>query len=128
MESAERLKQKVLQEKRLANRLGWAQTRLEAAERERIWAIASAHAQGLSIRKIATATKLSSSRVHQLLHAEEAGQIPEWLNLLSTDEAPVEASAVDCNSLTVSDWQRPLADEVALMHRMHWVVGAISTG
>ena len=117
MESAERLKQKVLQEKRLANRLGWTQTRLEAAERERIWAIASAHAQGLSIRKIATATTLSSSRVHQLLHAEEAGQIPEWLNALSVDEVPLEAVAVDCNSPTVSDWQRLLADEVALMHR-----------
>ena len=90
MESAERLKQKVLQEKRLANRLGWTQTRLEAAERD------------LSIRKIATATKLSSSRVHQLLHAEEAGQIPEWLNALSTDEIPLEASAVDCNSPTVN--------------------------
>ncbi len=80
MEFSERLKQKVLQEKRLANRLGWAQTRLEAAERERIWAIASAHAQGLSIRKIATATALSSSRVHQLLHTDEADRIPEWLN------------------------------------------------
>jgi len=40
----------------VANRLGWAQARLEAAERERIWAIASAHTQGLSIRKIAAAT------------------------------------------------------------------------
>ena len=117
MESAERLKQKVLQEKRLTNRLGWAQTRLEAAERERIWAIASAHAQGLSVRKIATATTLSSSRVHQLLHAEEAGQIPQWLNALSTDEVPAEASAVDCHSPTVSDWQRRLADEVTLMHQ-----------
>ncbi|PZO20873.1 MAG: hypothetical protein DCF25_05830 [Leptolyngbya foveolarum] len=64
MESPERLRQKGLQEKRVTNRLGWAQTRLEAAEGERIWAIASAHAQGLSIRKIATATTLSSSRVH----------------------------------------------------------------
>lgn len=117
MESADSLKQKVLQENRLANRLGWAQTRLEAAEQERIWAIASAYAQGLSIRKIATATGLSSSRVHQLLHSKEAGQIPAWLNSLSKDEVPVEASAVDCNSPTVSDWQRSLADEVALMHQ-----------
>ena len=117
MEPAERLKQKVLQEKRLAHRLGWAQTRLEAAERERTWAIASAHTQGLSIRKIATATTLSSSRVHQLLHADEAGQIPEWLNALSTHEVPLEASAVDCNRPNVSNWQRSLAEEVALMHQ-----------
>ena len=117
MESADSLKQKVLQENRLANRLGWAQTRLEAAERERIWAISSAHAQGLSIRKIATATGLSSSRVHQLLHSKEAGQIPAWLNSLSTGEVPGEASSGDCNRLTVSDWQRSLADEVALIHQ-----------
>ena len=117
MESAEHLKQKVLQDKRLANRLGWAQIRLEAAERERIWEIASAHTQGLSIRKIATATTLSSSRFHQLLHSEESGQIPVWLNSLSTDEVPLEVSPVDCNNLTVSDWQRSLADEVALMYQ-----------
>ncbi|MGB3672382.1 MAG: hypothetical protein WBG63_18465 [Phormidesmis sp.] len=116
MESAERPKQKVLQEKRLANRLGWTQTRLEAAEQERIWAIASAHAQGLSIRRIATATTLSSSRVHQLLHSEEADQIPEWLNALRVDEIPVEVATVDCDRPTVSDWQRSLADEVGLMH------------
>ena len=130
MESAERLKQKVLQEKRLANRLGWTQTRLEAAERERIWAIAlgasemiaSAHAQGLSIRKIATATTLSSSRVHQLLHSEEADQIPEWLNALRTEETTVEVAAVDCNSPTESDWQRLLADEVVLMRQcIRWL-------
>jgi hypothetical protein len=117
MESAERLKQKVLQEKRVANRLTWVQSRLEAAEQERIWAIASAHSQGLSIRKIATATTLSSSRVHQLLHAEEAGQIPEWLTSLSTDEYPIEASPVNSDHPKVSDWQRSLADEVTLMHQ-----------
>ena len=122
MESAERLKQKVLQEKQLINRLGWTQTRLEAAEQERIWAIASAHAQGLSIRKIAIATTLSSSRVHQLLHSEEAGQIPEWLNALRIEKIPVEVAAVDCNSLTESDWQRLLASEVELTHQcIRWL-------
>jgi len=117
MESPERLKRKVLQENRVAARLGRAQSRLEAAERERIWAIASAHAQGLSIRKIAKVTTLSSSRVHQLLHAEEAGQIPEWLNSLSTNECPVEESVGNGRRPTLSDWQRPLASEVNLMHQ-----------
>ena len=122
MESAERLKQKVLQEKQLINRLGWTQTRLEAAEQERIWAIASAHAQGLSIRKIATATTLSSSRVHQLLHSEEAGQIPKWLNALRIEEISAEVAAVDCNSPTESDWQRLLASEVELTHQcIRWL-------
>ena len=122
MESAERLKQKVLQEKRVANRLALAQSRLEAAEQERIWAIASAHSQGLSIRKIATATALSSSRVHQLLHDDEAGQIPEWLTSLNEAKHPIDAPSVDDNSQTLSALQRQLADEVELMHQcLRWL-------
>lgn len=115
MESTERLKQKVLQEKRVANRLDWAQARLEAAERERIWAIASAHTQGLSIRKIATATTLSSSRVHQLLHTDEADQIPEWLNSLDEVEDPVTDSAAENNSPALGVFKQQLAQEVELM-------------
>jgi hypothetical protein len=37
---------------------------------------------GLSIRKIAAATGLSSSRIHQLLSATEAKEIPVWLSQL----------------------------------------------
>ena len=80
MESAEQLKQRVRKEKQVLARLGLAKTHLENAEREHIWAIASAHSEGLSIRKIAGAMGLSSSRIHQLLHTDEAQQIPEWLN------------------------------------------------
>ena len=116
MESLERLKQKVLQEKRLTNRLARAQTRLEEAERERIWAIASAHTQGLSIRKIAAATRLSSSRVHQLLHTDEASEIPEWLNSLNEAESPVDTVGEN-NSPVLGPFQQQLADEVALMHQ-----------
>ena len=43
--------------------------RLVTADRERTAAIAVAHRQGLSVRQIATAVRLSSARVHQLLHA-----------------------------------------------------------
>ena len=117
MESPERLKQKVLQEKRVANRLGWAQTRLEAAERERIWAIASAHTQGLSIRRIATATTLSSSRVHQLLHTDEADQIPEWMNSLNEINCPAADSATKNNSPTLGALQQQVAAEVDLMQQ-----------
>jgi hypothetical protein len=49
---------------------------------DRIWAIVSAHQAGLSIRKIAGATGLSSSRIHQLLNAREAKEIPVWLSQL----------------------------------------------
>ena len=117
MESAEQLKQKVLQEKRVAVRLARAQSRLEVAEQERIWVIASAHSQGLSIRKIATATTLSSSPVHQLLHSDEADQIPDWLNSLSKAEHLDDASPGEDKGSTLSAWPRQVADEVALMHQ-----------
>lgn len=72
MKLPEQLKQRVLTEKRVTARLRMATTRVEEAEQERIWAVATAHSAGLSIRKIAAATGLTSSRVHQLLHTDEA--------------------------------------------------------
>ena len=66
MEARETVQQRTLREKRLATRLRLASTRVQEADRERLWAIAAPHAAGLSVRKIATATGLSSSRVHQL--------------------------------------------------------------
>ena len=78
----EELHQLVQHERKLKNRLQLATTRLEEAERERIWAIVAAHDAGLSIRKIAAATGLSRSRIHQLLQEQEAHEIPEWLTHL----------------------------------------------
>src|SRR6516164_10372812 len=64
----------------IAARLRLATERLEEAQRERVWAIVEAHQSGLSIRQIAAATGLSSSRVHQLLGSGEAREIPRWLS------------------------------------------------
>jgi len=50
-------------ERRLIARLKTANIRFTDAQVERIWAIVSAHQAGLSIRKIAGATGLSSSRI-----------------------------------------------------------------
>ena len=72
--------------------------------------------QGLSIRKIAAATTLSSSRVHQLLHSDEADEMPEWLNSLNEAEYPVDAAGKN-NSQALGTFQQQLADEVALMHQ-----------
>jgi DNA-binding transcriptional MerR regulator len=69
-------------EQRLIGRLKSANIRFTDAQVERIWAIVSAHQAGLSIRKIARATGLSSSRIHQLLNAPEAKEIPVWLSQL----------------------------------------------
>ncbi len=82
METHEELTQRVRREQQLIARLRLATTRLADADRERIWAIVAAHEAGLSIRKIAAATGLSSSRVHQLLQADAAHEIPTWLSQL----------------------------------------------
>jgi AraC-like DNA-binding protein len=82
----EELRQRVQVERRLIARLKTANIRFTDAQIERIWAIASAHQAGLSIRKIAGATGLSSSRIHQLLNAPEGKEIPVWLSQLSSQQ------------------------------------------
>jgi hypothetical protein len=54
-------------ERRVLTRVSRAAWRLEQAERERVWALASARAEGISIRTLATAIGLSPSRVHQIV-------------------------------------------------------------
>jgi hypothetical protein len=54
-------------ERRVLARVSRAAWRLEQAERERVWALVSARAEGISIRILATAIGLSPSRVHQLV-------------------------------------------------------------
>src|SRR5690242_13853952 len=78
----EALRQRVQLEQGLIVRLRTANLRFSDAQSERIWAIVSAHQAGLSIRKIAGATGLSSSQIHQLLNAPEAKEIPSWLSQL----------------------------------------------
>src|SRR3954463_4184718 len=80
METRDELKERVHREQRIAARLRLATERLEEAQRERVWAIVEAHQAGLSVRQIAAATSLSSSRVHQLLGSDEAREIPRWLS------------------------------------------------
>ena len=83
----EDLHQRVQLEQRLIARLQTATLRFSDAQTERIWAIVSAHQAGLSIRKIADASGLSSSRIHQLLNAPEAHEIPAWLSDLRSSNA-----------------------------------------
>ena len=111
MESLDRSKEKELKDKRAANRLRLAATRVKDAERERIWAIAKAHAEGLSIRTIAKVTGLSSSRVHQLLHTDEAHQVPEWLNDLSVSLSEMVTESDGQQKQEISKVQQELADE-----------------
>jgi hypothetical protein len=107
MEPHEALRQRVRHERQLKTRLQLATTRLEDAERERIWAIVAAHEAGLSIRKIAAATGLSRSRIHQLLQSDDAREIPEWLTHLRARDSASDVQA---------DTDRPSPDAVMKAH------------
>jgi len=54
-------------QKQIRIRLARASFRPEMAELERIWAIVSAHREGLSVRDIARQVGLGPTRVHQLV-------------------------------------------------------------
>ena len=53
--------------------------------------LSSAHEQGLSVRQIAAATGLSSTRVHQLLTSPQSQQIPRWLSQMRELREPGES-------------------------------------
>ena len=69
-------------ERRVLLRVSRAAWRLEQAERERSWALASARAEGVSIRKLAAVVRLSSSRVHQLVAAADLDELDAALGEL----------------------------------------------
>src|SRR6516162_2498484 len=80
METHNEFGERIRREQQVAARLRLATERLDEAQHERIWAIVEAHQSGLSIRQIAAATGLSSSRVHPLLGWDEAREILRWLS------------------------------------------------
>jgi hypothetical protein len=115
METHEQLHHRVHREQQLKARLRLATTRLADAEQERIWAIVAAHHVGLSIRQIATATGLSRSRIHQLLQADEAREIPTWLSQLRAPDH-TEASAHDAEPAAAPvRMQARVAEEVEVL-------------
>src|SRR3954469_15375592 len=88
METNDEFRERIRREGQIAARLRLATDRLEEAQQERIWAVVEAHQSGLSIRQIAAAAGLSSSRVHQLLGSEEAREIPRWLSQQREQDRP----------------------------------------
>src|SRR3954468_20791281 len=87
METKDEFEERIQRQQRLSARLRLATARLEDAPQERIWAVVEAHESGLSIRQIAAATVLSSSRVHQLVGSDESREIPRWLSQRRDQEA-----------------------------------------
>jgi DNA-binding IclR family transcriptional regulator len=108
METNDDFRERIRREQRLAARLRLATERLEEAQRERIWAVVEAHQSGLSIRQIAAATGLSSSRVHQLLGSEESHEIPRWLSQRRGQDVAAQGQA---------DLQARLAGEMDVLRR-----------
>jgi len=67
-------------ERRVLRRVSRAAWRLDQAGRERSWA--SARAEGVSIRALAAAVRLSSSRVHQIVAAADLDELDAALGEL----------------------------------------------
>lgn len=70
--------------RRVLVRVTRAAWRLEQAEREREWALASARAEGVSIRELAKAAGLSPTRVHQIVTTADPGELDTTLTDLRT--------------------------------------------
>jgi hypothetical protein len=116
METHQALRERWQREQRLRARLRLAAVRLEAAEVERVWAVVSAHRQGLSIRAIAAAVGLSRARVHQLLRAPAAADIPARLNALRERGWPIAAPEEETPAAGVGDargGERPVTARLA---------------
>ena len=90
METRETLHERVRREQQVMDRLRRAAIHFTDAQVERAWAISSAHQSGLSIRRIAAATHMSPSRVHQVLNSAEAEDMPAWLGRLREVDSSLE--------------------------------------
>ena len=108
METHDEFEERIRRNQQVAARLRLATERLDEAQHERIWAIVEAHQSGLSVRQIAAATGLSSSRVHQLLGSDEAREIPRWLSQPRRRGRP-----------SPPDVPARLADELEALRRCH---------
>lgn len=95
-------------------RLRHAAFRLEMAQVERLWAVASAKQQGLSVREIAAEMGLSPTRIHQLCTESATQGALEALSVLREVgwPAPEDPSDVDRDAAMVTD---RLVDEAALL-------------
>lgn len=77
-----KFREEVQRKERIRTRLARASFRLEMAELERIWAIVSAHRDGMSVRDIARHAGLGPTRVHQLVTSPQADCVEEALSVL----------------------------------------------
>src|SRR3954466_4295562 len=117
METNAGFDERIRRERQVAARLRLATERLEEAQRERVWAIVEAHQAELSVRQIAAATDLSSSRVHHLLGSDEAREIPRWLSEQRRRNRPDRSGRETAGSPHFPDLQARLAGELEAPRR-----------
>ena len=116
-------------ERRVLQRVSRAAWRLEQAERERVWALASARAEGVSIRTLAAAAGLSPARVHQITAAADLDELDAALGELRAagwpapedpggdDDAELDGRDLICDRLVDEvGWLRQCADWLTHLH------------
>jgi hypothetical protein len=104
---------------------------LEQAEQERAWALASAHAEGVSIRTLAKAVGLSPSRVHQIVAGADVDALAAELGKLRASGCPAPEDP-DASEDTELDGRAEIADrigdEVSWLRRCADWLAQIDTG
>ena len=116
-------------ERRMLRRVSRAAWRLDQAERERSWALASARAKGVSIRTLAAAACLSPARVHQITAAADLDELDAELGELRAagwpapedpggdDDAELDGRELICDRLVDEvDWIRQCAGWLTHLH------------
>lgn len=100
--------------RRVLARVTRAAWRLEQAEKERAWALAAAKTHGASIREIAKAAGLSSSRVHQLVADADIDALDAEMGVLRATgwPAPEDPDVDDGELAGRADIAGRLDDEV----------------
>lgn len=98
-------------QRRLLARVSRAAWRLEQADREQGWALASAHAEGVSIRALAGAVGLSPSRVHQMVAAADLDALAAALGELRTTGWPAPEDP-DADEDIELDGRETIADRI----------------
>jgi len=116
-------------ERRVLQRVSRAAWRLEQAERERAWALASARAEGVTIRTLAAAAGLSPARVHQITAAADLDELDAALGELRAagwpaaedpggdDDAELDGRDLICDRLVDEvGWIRQCAGWLTRLH------------
>src|SRR5260370_41946644 len=116
-------------ERRVLARISRAAWRLDQAERERSWALASARAEGISIRTLASAAGLSPARVPQIAAAADMDELDAALGGLRAagwpapedpggdDDAELDGRDLICDRLLDEvGWLRQCAGWLTHLH------------